>query len=82
MARTANDPNSAGSQFFIVLKDDSNIRQVLDGQYTAFGRVIAGMDVVDKIASLPTVGGSDQSVSDHIANPDDARILSVKIVPR
>lgn len=82
MARTANDPNSAGSQFFIVLKDDNNIRQVLDGQYTAFGRVIAGMDVVDKIASLPTVGGSDQSVSDHIANPDDARILSVKIVPR
>ncbi len=42
MART-NDPNSAGSQFFIVYADAS----YLDGQYTAFGRVTAGMEVVD-----------------------------------
>jgi dolichyl-diphosphooligosaccharide--protein glycosyltransferase len=82
MARTPDDPNSAGSQFFIVLDNNDQIRAALDGQYTAFGRVIQGMDVVDKIASLPTVGGSDQRVSDHIANPDSARILSVKIVPR
>lgn len=47
MAR-AQDPNSAGSQFFIVLKDAS----FLDGQYTVFGRVTAGMDAVDKIAAL------------------------------
>lgn len=47
MAR-AQDPNSAGSQFFIVLKDSS----FLDGQYTVFGRVTAGMDTVDKIAAL------------------------------
>lgn len=47
MAR-AQDPNSAGSQFFIVLKDAS----FLDGQYTVFGQVTAGMDAVDKIAAL------------------------------
>ena len=50
MARSQ-DPNSAGSQFFIVLKDSN----FLDGQYTVFGRVTDGMDsVVDKIASLKT----------------------------
>jgi cyclophilin family peptidyl-prolyl cis-trans isomerase len=49
MARSQ-DPDSAGSQFFIVLKDSN----FLDGQYTVFGRVILGMDVVDRIASLKT----------------------------
>jgi peptidyl-prolyl cis-trans isomerase B (cyclophilin B) len=49
MARSQ-DPDSAGSQFFIVLKDSN----FLDGQYTVFGRVISGMDIVDKIASLRT----------------------------
>jgi peptidyl-prolyl cis-trans isomerase B (cyclophilin B) len=49
MAR-AMDPNSAGSQFFIVLKDSN----FLDGQYTVFGRVKSGMDIVDKIAALKT----------------------------
>jgi len=44
MAR-AQDPNSAGSQFFVVVKD----ARFLDGQYTAFGRVIKGLDVADKI---------------------------------
>jgi len=48
MART-NDPNSAGSQFFIVVKESS----FLDGQYTVFGEVVKGMDVADKIVSLP-----------------------------
>jgi peptidyl-prolyl cis-trans isomerase B (cyclophilin B) len=48
MART-NDPNSAGSQFFIVVKDSN----FLDGQYTVFGEVVKGMEVVDKIVSLP-----------------------------
>jgi cyclophilin family peptidyl-prolyl cis-trans isomerase len=43
-------PDSAGSQFFIVLKDSS----FLDGQYTIFGRVTHGMDIVDRIASLKT----------------------------
>jgi len=49
MARSQ-DPNSAGSQFFIVLKDAN----FLDGQYTVFGRVTSGMDAVDKIAALKT----------------------------
>jgi cyclophilin family peptidyl-prolyl cis-trans isomerase len=49
MARS-HDPDSAGSQFFIVLKDSN----FLDGQYTVFGKVISGMDIVDKIASLKT----------------------------
>ena len=44
MARSQ-DPDSAGSQFFIVMKDSG----FLDGQYTAFGRVTSGMDVADKI---------------------------------
>jgi peptidyl-prolyl cis-trans isomerase B (cyclophilin B) len=48
MARAAS-PNSAGSQFFIVVADSPH----LDGQYTAFGRVIEGMDVVDKIVAVP-----------------------------
>ena len=49
MAR-ANDPNSAGSQFF-VMHDDADY---LDGQYAAFGRVIEGMEVVDEIANVKT----------------------------
>lgn len=45
MARTS-DPNSAGSQFYITLA----AAHELDGQYAVFGRVTAGMDVVDKLA--------------------------------
>lgn len=48
MARSS-DPNSAGSQFFIVVADST----FLDGKYTAFGRVVEGMDVADKIVNLP-----------------------------
>ncbi len=44
MARTQ-DPNSAGSQFYICFTPQSH----LDGQYTIFGQVVSGMDVVDKI---------------------------------
>ncbi len=49
MAR-AFDPNSASSQFFIMHADAPH----LDGQYAAFGKVVAGMDAVDEIASIPT----------------------------
>ena len=49
MAR-ANDPDSAGSQFFIMHAD----ADYLDGQYAAFGEVIEGMDVVDSIAAVAT----------------------------
>ena len=49
MAR-AYDPNSAGSQFFIMHENSPH----LDGQYAAFGKIIEGIEVVDKIASVKT----------------------------
>ena len=49
MAR-AMDPDSAGSQFFIMHKDASH----LDGQYAAFGKVVEGIEVVDEIAAVET----------------------------
>jgi peptidyl-prolyl cis-trans isomerase B (cyclophilin B) len=51
MARSGH-PDSAGSQFFIVVKDSP----WLDGQYTVFGEVVSGMDVVDRIVSQPRDG--------------------------
>ena len=50
MARSQ-DPNSAGSQFFIMTKEASH----LDGDYAAFGKVISGLDVVEKIENVKTV---------------------------
>ncbi len=49
MARTM-APNSAGSQFFIMHQNSPH----LDGQYAAFGKIIEGLDIVDKIASTRT----------------------------
>lgn len=49
MAR-AQDPDSAGSQFFIMHKDSPH----LDGSYAAFGKITEGMDIVDKIATCGT----------------------------
>lgn len=49
MARTM-IPDSAGSQFFIMHETSPH----LDGEYAAFGKVIEGMDVVNKIAEMPT----------------------------
>jgi peptidyl-prolyl cis-trans isomerase B (cyclophilin B) len=54
MARSQ-DPNSAGSQFFIVVKD----AHFLDRKYTAFGKVIKGMDVADKIVNAPRDGNDN-----------------------
>lgn len=48
MARSMN-PNSAGSQFFIMVEDAPH----LDGQYAAFGKVTEGMDEADRIVSVP-----------------------------
>jgi len=68
MARSR-DPNSAGSQFFLCLADAPH----LDGQYTAFGKLIKGDDVLGKIGDLPT-GGGDIPLT-------RVNIDSVKIVP-
>ncbi|MEG0593854.1 MAG: peptidylprolyl isomerase [Christensenella sp.] len=60
MARSM-DPNSAGSQFFIMHADAPH----LDGQYAAFGKVVEGMDIVDGIATIKT-DFSDKPVVDII----------------
>jgi len=69
MARS-NDPDSAGSQFFICHGDPG----FLDHQYTTFGKLIKGDDVLEKIATTPT----------HPQDRPDKRmgIISIKIVPR
>ena len=66
MART-NDPNSAQSQFFIVLKDSS----FLDGKYTVWGKVAKGIECVDKIKKgAPTSG---------VVPPPPDRMLKVRV---
>ena len=62
MAR-AMHPDSAGSQFFIMHDDAPH----LDGQYAAFGQVLEGMDVVDKIANTKT-GWGDKPLTPQIMN--------------
>ena len=66
MARST-DPDSAGSQFFIVTKDST----FLDREYTVFGEVTEGMDVTDKIVSLDR-DGNDCPL-------EDAKMLKVSI---
>jgi peptidyl-prolyl cis-trans isomerase B (cyclophilin B) len=66
MAR-ANDPNSAGSQFFICVADAA----FLDRQYTAFGRVVRGMEVADKIVGQPR---------DARDNPNERVEMTVRVV--
>jgi peptidyl-prolyl cis-trans isomerase B (cyclophilin B) len=66
MAR-ASDPNSAGSQFFICVSDSG----FLDRQYSAFGRVVRGMEVADKIVAAPR---------DPRDNPNDRIEMKVRVV--
>ena len=68
MARSQ-DPNSAGSQFFIVVKDSA----FLDGQYTAFGKVLSGMTVADQIVNAPR---------DRRDNPNERIEMKVKVLNR
>jgi peptidyl-prolyl cis-trans isomerase B (cyclophilin B) len=46
-------PDSAGSQFFIMTTDSESWRPKLDGQFTVFGEVVSGQDVVDRISAVP-----------------------------
>ena len=68
MARSQ-DPNSAGSQFFIVVKDAA----FLDGQYTAFGKVLSGMTVADQIVNAPRDGRD---------NPNERIEMKVQVLTR
>ena len=67
MARSQS-PDSAGSQFFIVVKDSG----FLDGKYTAFGRVVRGLEVADQIVGSPR---------DTRDNPNDRVEMTVRILP-
>jgi peptidyl-prolyl cis-trans isomerase B (cyclophilin B) len=73
MARSS-DPNSAGSQFFICLAD----ARFLDKQYTAFGQLIKGDDVLGKLGDTPTTRGSGGENSRPVAR---VGVESIKIVP-
>ena len=68
MARSQ-DPNSAGSQFYIVVKDSA----FLDGKYTAFGKVLSGMTVADQIVNAP---------KDRRDNPNERIEMKVKVINR
>ena len=68
MARSQ-DPNSAGSQFYIVVKDSA----FLDGKYTAFGKVLSGMTVADQIVNAPR---------DRKDNPNERIEMKVKVINR
>jgi peptidyl-prolyl cis-trans isomerase B (cyclophilin B) len=66
MAR-AQDPDSAGSQFFICVADSF----FLDRQYTAFGRIVRGMEAADQIVALPR---------DRADNPNERVDMTVRVV--
>jgi peptidyl-prolyl cis-trans isomerase B (cyclophilin B) len=69
MARSA-DPDSAGSQFFICHGD----ARFLDRKYTAFGALVAGDDVLELIANVPT-GGSEKSTPVERVGLESVRIV-------
>jgi peptidyl-prolyl cis-trans isomerase B (cyclophilin B) len=70
MARSS-DPDSAGCQFFIC-HDKANF---LDRQYTAFGKLVAGDEVLEKIATIPCSGPERSTPSQRI------EIKSVEVLP-
>lgn len=66
-AARSSDPNSAGSQFFVM----HDVAPHLDGQYSAFGAVTSGIEVVDKIASAP------RDRNDRPKNPASIRSVTI-----
>ena len=73
MARSS-DPNSAGSQFFIVHQDST----FLDGEYTVFGRIVteSSFETLDKIAAVQ-IGTNDRPI-----NPEQVKIIKATVVDR
>jgi peptidylprolyl isomerase len=67
MARRADNPNSADSQFFIVVRESAD----LDGKYTVFGRVVHGMDYVDRIKK------GSKALDGKVLNPDKIKQMRV-----
>ena len=68
MAR-AQDPNSAGSQFFVCANDAPN----LDNNYTVFGQVVEGQSIIDQIVNVPR---------DRRDNPNDRIEMTVRLEKR
>jgi peptidyl-prolyl cis-trans isomerase B (cyclophilin B) len=73
MARSAN-PDSAGSQFFICLADAPS----LDGKYTAFGKLIKGDEVLEKIGNVPVTRSAFGELSKPVTRVE---VKTIKIVP-
>ncbi|MGQ0677425.1 MAG: peptidylprolyl isomerase [Rhodospirillales bacterium] len=67
MARKGDDPNSADSQFFIVIRESND----LDGKYTIFGRVIQGMDHVDRLKK------GSKALDGKVLNPDKIKQMRI-----
>ncbi len=81
-AARAGDPNSANSQFFIMLGP----RLSLDGKYTAFGRVVSGMDFVDRIERGEPPANPTRIVrasigSDNVPPPSQAELMAPAATP-
>ena len=70
-AARSSHPDSAGSQFFLMVAKSTH----LDGQYTAYGEVIEGMDVVDKIVALKR-DGRDNPVAENPAIIESAELAT------
>lgn len=71
MARQAALPNSAKSQFFIVVADSTH----LDGSYAAFGTVTSGMEIVDALSTIPS-----DATTDLVATVNQPTITSIRII--
>ena len=77
MARKSNDPNSATSQFFIMHADAPG----LDGDYAAFGKLIEGEDVLDKIADTP-VAQNPSMPSEKSVPLEEVKIKTITVLEK
>ncbi len=81
MARLGNNYNSATTQFFIVHQTSVNNSASLDGQYAAFGKLLAGYDVLDKIASVATNSNNKPKKNQTMAEVRFVNIVSTPEIP-